>query len=63
MTDAEPLEDTTAEATVAAIKVIYCRSILDFPNRLETYPGSEFKSVFSTLMIDRNVDLRSLGRC
>jgi hypothetical protein len=32
MTDAEPLEDKTAENTAAAIQVIYRRSILDYPN-------------------------------
>ena len=57
-TDAEPLEDKTAEATAAAIKSIYRRSILDFPNRLETDPGSEFKSVFAAHMVENNVELR-----
>ena len=58
LTDAEPLEDKTAEATATAIKTVYRRSILDFPNRLETDPGSEFKWVFAALMIKNNVDLR-----
>ena len=58
MTDAEPLEDKTAENTAAAIQVIYRRSILDYPNRLETDPGSEFKSAFAALMIEHNVELR-----
>jgi hypothetical protein len=58
LTDAEPLQDKTAENTAAAIKVIYRRSILDFPNRLETDPGSEFKSAFAALMIEHNVELR-----
>ena len=60
LTDAKPLEDKTAEATASAIKTIYHRSILDFPNRLDTDPGSEFKSVFAALMIEHDVQLRLL---
>ena len=59
--DGEAIEEKTAETTTRAIETIYRREILDFPNRLETDPGSEFKSSFAQLMVARNVELR-LGK-
>ena len=56
--DGEAIEEKTAETTTRAIETIYKREVLDFPNRLETDPGSEFKSSFAQLMVARNVELR-----
>ena len=58
LTDAEPLQDKTAESTVRALQTIYRRRILDYPNRMETDPGSEFKGVFTKDLQQHNVEHR-----
>jgi hypothetical protein len=58
LTDAEPMEEKTAVYTVEAIERIYRRKILDYPNRMETDPGSEFKSNFALLLQQHNVQHR-----
>ena len=56
--DAEPLEDKTAALTVRALQTIYRRKSLDYPNRMETDPGSEFKSDFAKHLQEHNVEQR-----
>ena len=57
-TDAEPLEDKTAALTTAALKKIYARKILSYPNRMETDPGSEFKGAFAKHLLSKNIQHR-----
>ena len=61
LTDAEPLEDKTAEHTSVALQKIYRRKPLNYPNRMETDPGSEFKSIFTQHLQSMNVQHR-LGK-
>ena len=58
LTDAEPIEDKKAEMVSQAIQRIYRRQYLDYPNRLETDPGSEFKGEFAAHMQSKNIELR-----
>lgn len=45
-TDAEPLQNKDAATVLKAIKTIYKRGIIKFPELLQVDAGSEFKSVF-----------------
>lgn len=57
-TDAEPLKGKDSTLVFYALQVIYKRSRLDWPNRLETDPGSEFKGAFKVGVNAKNVYLR-----
>lgn len=58
LTDAEPLTDKSAAVVTAGLKKIYSRSILGYPNRMETDPGSEFKSNFAGQLKSKGIELR-----
>jgi len=59
ITDAEPIKDKTAAATLAAIKRIYARKILERPTiRIEVDPGNEFKGPFKTFFDQSHVYVR-----
>lgn len=58
LTDAEAITDKTGQVTLEALKVIYSRSVLNLPNRMETDPGSEFKAEFAAYLKSINVELR-----
>lgn len=56
--DAEAMTDRDSDTVLIALKTIYRRPILDYPNRMETDPGSEFKKDFAEHLKAMNIELR-----
>lgn len=58
LTEAEPLKGKTPNVVSQALDKIYARKVLDYPNRLETDPGTEFKGSFPAFLEAKNVEIR-----
>jgi len=58
LTDSEPLQEKSSADTVAALQVIYRRGVLNYPNRMETDPGSEFRGSFEAHLKAKGIELR-----
>lgn len=55
LTDAEPLKEKTAAATLQGIKNILKRKILGHPSKINVDDGSEFKGSFAKFFKDSGV--------
>ena len=56
--DAEAVTNRDSNTVLQALKKIYGRPVLSYPNRMETDPGSEFKSDFHGHLKSMNIEHR-----
>ena len=58
--DVEPLSEKTSVSVIKALKVIYKRKVLQYPNELICDDGNEFKGQFITFCKENNIFLKAL---